>query len=95
MYNLPYLLEVHLKSISSSYIFILFYFSRDNLIDHLQNELVSCQTLILQLKRKIILLEETLAEKVGLSTFSNSNAVDIVYIHPKIVLGRRVNESSS
>ncbi|KAK7597678.1 hypothetical protein V9T40_009903 [Parthenolecanium corni] len=36
---------------------------KDNLIDHLQNELVSCQTLILQLKRKIILLEETLAEK--------------------------------
>lgn len=39
------------------------------MIDHLQNELSGCQALILQLKRKIISLEEQLSEKVGFLLF--------------------------
>lgn len=39
-------------------------FYRDQLIEHLQHELSGSQNFILQLKRKIISLEEQLAEKV-------------------------------
>lgn len=45
---------------------LLFVFIRDSMIDHLQNELSGCQMLIVQLKRKIISLEEQLSEKVSL-----------------------------